>query len=215
MATYILEKIKIQNELEDLLSKTSGDNVSVVYDGKQTTLTSALASILTEIKNLPTSSGIDSKIDTKISAAIDTLIGGAPETYDTLKEIADYIASDTTATGALTSAIGNKVDKEEGKGISSNDFTDALLAKLNSLENTVVDDALSTTSKNPVQNKVINAALAGKSPTTHTHSAATKSVAGFMSAADKTRLDDIRGVRYGKSAPSDMEDGELFIRVVN
>ena len=50
-----------------------------------------------------------------------------------------------------------------------------------------VDDALSATSTNPVQNKVVTAAIntkAGKS-------AATQSAAGLMSAADKAKLDGI------------------------
>ena len=37
-------------------------------------------------------------------------------------------------TSAMNSALGNKVDKVAGKGLSSNDFTDALLAKLNGIE---------------------------------------------------------------------------------
>lgn len=48
-------------------------------------------------------------------------------------------------------------------------FTTALLEKLNGIatgaNKTVVDDALSSTSTNPVQNKVVNSALGGKVPT--------------------------------------------------
>lgn len=51
----------------------------------------------------------------------------------------------------------------------------------------VVDNALSLTSTNPVENKVITAALAGKAST----AAATQSAAGLMSAADKTKLDGL------------------------
>lgn len=215
MATqYIIEQIKVENELKDLLAKTNGDNVAVVYNGQTVTLTAALASILLEIQNLPTGSGIDAKI----SAAIDELVGGADSTMDTLKELADLISTNKSAAEALSSAIGNKVDKVTGKGLSTNDFTDALLSKLNAIEvgatKTVIDDALSTTSTNPVQNKVINNALAQKAPLSHTHAAATQAAAGFMSAADKKRVDTVRGVRYGSSAPSDMLNGELFIRVV-
>lgn len=50
-----------------------------------------------------------------------------------------------------------------------------------------VDNALSATSTNPVQNKVITAALAGKAGT----AAATTSANGLMSAADKKKLDGI------------------------
>lgn len=50
-----------------------------------------------------------------------------------------------------------------------------------------VDAALSLTSANPVQNKVITAALAGKAGT----AVATQSAAGLMPAADKTKLDGL------------------------
>ena len=50
-----------------------------------------------------------------------------------------------------------------------------------------VDNALSATSTNPVQNKAITAALAGKAGT----SVATTSSNGLMSKADKTKLDGI------------------------
>lgn len=67
---------------------------------------------------------------------------------------------------AINTALSGKVDKEDGKGLSSNDFTDTLLTKLNGIatgaNKTTVDSTLSTTSANPVQNKVINTALGTK-----------------------------------------------------
>lgn len=95
---------------------------------------------------------------------------------------------DTTARELLE----GKVDKVTGKGLSTNDFTDALLTKLNGIQagaevnaqadwnvtdsssdayirnkpiippGVTVDSALSSTSTNPVQNKIINSALDGK-----------------------------------------------------
>lgn len=132
---YILEQIKLEGELKDLLVKSDAENVAVTYNSKDTTLAAALAEIFTSITSLPTDAGIDGKI----SAAIDELIGGAPETYDTLKEIADYIEEHQDAADALTAAIGNKVDKEEGKGLSANDFTDALKAKLEALPESIAE----------------------------------------------------------------------------
>lgn len=61
-----------------------------------------------------------------------------------------------------------------------------------------MDDALSLDSTNPVQNKVVTAALAGKAST----ATATQSMAGLMSAADKAKLDDLAegsGVMYMSS----------------
>lgn len=176
---YILEKIKIEGVLQDIIAKSSAENVTVTYNGTEMTLAAALTAIYTSVTSLPTSDGVDSKI----SAAIDGLIGGAPETYDTLKEIADYIAAHKDVSDALSEAIGKKVDKVEGKGLSTEDFTTALKTKLEGLPESIVE--------------------------------ATAETAGLMSAADKTRLDGIRGVRYGTEAPADMKDGELFVRIVS
>ena len=90
--------------------------------------------------------------------------------------------------------LGNKVDKEIGKGLSTNDYTTTEKNKLAGIaegaNKTIVDSALSSTSTNPVQNKVVNAAIndlntlvgdtavatqittaiAGKADLKHTHS---------------------------------------------
>lgn len=79
----------------------------------------------------------DKTIVDYVQEKINDLIGGAPETYDTLKEIADYIASHKEVADALNAAIAGKADKD------------------------------------------------------HTHAAATQSAAGFMSAADKKKLDGV------------------------
>lgn len=129
----ILEKIRIEGVLQDIIAKSDGENVSVSYNGEEMTLASALASIYASVTSLPTSEGVDSKI----SAAVSDLIGGAPETYDTLKEIADYIAAHKDVSDALNEAIGNKVDKVEGKGLSTEDFTTALKEKLENLPESI------------------------------------------------------------------------------
>lgn len=80
-----------------------------------------------------------SAMNTAISTAISNLIDGAPETYDTLKEIAEYIASDKTAMDTLNDAIGKKANKAttlEGYGI-----TDSMTA---TQINKAIQDALAT-----------------------------------------------------------------------
>lgn len=57
------------------------------------------------------------------------LVDSAPETMDTLKELADAIEAHQDVTDALNAAIGNKVDKVEGKGLSTNDLTNDLKSK--------------------------------------------------------------------------------------
>lgn len=64
---------------------------------------------------------------------------------------------------ATTTQLDTKVDKVTGKGLSTNDYTTEEKTKLSNIEDgankTVVDTALSSTSTNPVQNKVINTKL--------------------------------------------------------
>lgn len=55
--------------------------------------------------------------------------------------------------------LAGKVDKVEGKGLSTNDFSNEAMTKLNGIQEgatkTIVDTALNTQSTNPVQNKVV------------------------------------------------------------
>lgn len=67
--------------------------------------------------------------DTKVA----NLVGSAPETMDTLEEVAAAIAAHQDVTDALNAAIGNKVDKVSGKGLSTNDYTTAEKNKLSGI----------------------------------------------------------------------------------
>lgn len=60
--------------------------------------------------------------DTKVA----NLVGAAPEILDTFEEVAEAIQNNETVVDALNDAIGNKVDKVAGKGLSTNDLTNAL-----------------------------------------------------------------------------------------
>lgn len=66
----------------------------------------------------------------------------------------------------LQTVVDGKVDKETGKVLSTNDYTTAEKNKLAGISTgankTIVDTALSSTSTNPVQNKVVNTALEAK-----------------------------------------------------
>lgn len=63
----------------------------------------------------------------------------------------------------LTEKVDNKVDKENNKGLSTNDYTTAEKSKLSAIEvganKTIVDNKLSDTSDNPVANSAIYAEL--------------------------------------------------------
>ena len=94
---------------------------------------------------------------------------------------ASTVAASQSANGLMSAADKKKLD-----GISSGATA------------VTVDSSLSSTSTNPVQNKVINNALAGKAST----AAVTTSAAGLMSAADKTKLDGIASGANAYSHPS-------------
>lgn len=90
-------------------------------------------------------------------------------TYDGTSNVSAAVA--TQGVSGLMSASDKK--KLDGIATGANKIT--------------VDTTLSSTSTNPVQNKVINSALSGKAST----SVATTNTNGLMSAADKTKLDGI------------------------
>ena len=96
---------------------------------------------------------------------------------------------------AVRSLVSGKVDKVSGKELSSNDYTDAEKTKLAGIatgaNKTTVDSALSSSSANPVQNKVVNAALAGKADSDHTHAQYLQSV----STQEITAGDDLNDYR--------------------
>lgn len=131
------------------------------------------------------------------------------------------LVGDTAVSTQITNAVANKVDKVSGKGLSTNDYTTAEKNKLSGIDTgankTIVDNVLSTTSTNPVQNKVVNTAIsnlntlvgnksvssqistaiASKADTGHTH---TKSEVGLGN-VDNT-ADANKSVKYATSAGS-------------
>lgn len=83
-----------------------------------------------------------SQTDQRITSKVAEIVSDAPEDFDTLKELSDWIANHEDSAAAMnsaiaanTAAIAGKVDKVSGKGLSANDFTDADKSKLDSLEN--------------------------------------------------------------------------------
>lgn len=191
-AKYILEQIKIEGAMQDLITKSDGENVKVVYDGTTQTLSEALTAIFTAVSALPSTADVNSAVST----AINNLIDGAPETYDTLKEIATYLEGHATEYQALQQLVATKVTAVNGKGLSTEDFTTAFKNKLTALPD------ISATDVENWNNKAPNAE-------------ATQSQKGLMSASDKKRVDEVGGVWFGETAPEGMRNGDLFIKVVS
>ena len=114
---YTDEKIKdlptgdSSNAVELITEHNSAENAHEDIRNAIPTKTSDL----TNDSNFITSSDVD----TKISALVDS----APETLDTLNELAEALGDDPNFATTIANQIGNKVDKIEGKGLSTNDYT--------------------------------------------------------------------------------------------
>lgn len=71
---------------------------------------------------------VEEYVDEKITKIIDS----APDTLNTLNELAAALGDDPNFATTIASQIGNKVDKVPGKGLSTNDFTNAYKTKVDS-----------------------------------------------------------------------------------
>lgn len=117
---------------------------------------------------------------------------------------------------ATAADLGGKVDKVAGKGLSANDYTNADMAKLagvaeqatkNATDAALRDRASHTGAQAIGTVTGLQTALDGKAPSSHTHSAASNAAAGFMSAADKEKLDGVAA-----SATANATDAALRAR---
>lgn len=147
----------VEGVLTDLMLKTTAAQVEV---SEGVTLADKIQTILTAIDGKAATShthviadvtGLDDKLatlatteamNTAISAAIDELIDGAPDTYDTLKEIATYITEHEDVVTALNAAIGNKADTSVVTALS--DKVTALEGKAHEHANKNILDTVST-----------------------------------------------------------------------
>ena len=170
----------VNGQVTELYPKTVAENVFAASG-------TDLETLLTTIPTTETVNGL-------ISDAIDDLINGAPATYDTLKEIADWIATHQSEYEALIAAIAGKVDKVTGKDLSTNDFTDAYKTKLDGIEANANAYVLPQASASTLGGVKVGDNLAIDSSTgvlSGNYSAATTSANGLMSSADKSKLDGI------------------------
>lgn len=109
----------------------------------------------------------------RIAIALENILNKIVDTSRASNIDYDNTESDLTADkvqGAIDELAEEKVDKVTGKGLSTNDYTTADKNKLAGIEaeanKTVVDSAMSDSSTNPLQNKVITAELAGTTTAT-------------------------------------------------
>ena len=110
---------KIESLVGDVADDVSGLSSTVsTLSGQVSTLSGDVSGLESAVAAKPdiddeapsaTTVYSSSETEAKIQAAIDALIGNAPQALDTLQEIADALADDDDAISALTTQVGNKV----------------------------------------------------------------------------------------------------------
>ena len=113
---------KLDNVLYELMPMTNSDMVYVDCHYSET-----LTERLWDIGELLSR---DRSQISNLQDAFDEVLEGAPSTFNTFKEVWDYVNINGDPKSALIQLIDSKVDKEEGKGLSTHDLTDVLYAKL-------------------------------------------------------------------------------------
>lgn len=74
-----------------------------------------------------------------VTQKISKLVNSAPETLDTLNEIAAALHNDSNFATTIITQLGTKVDKVEGKQLSTEDFTTAFKTSLENLLKEIKD----------------------------------------------------------------------------
>ena len=213
---------KIGGVLKDLMVKTSADQVFIddsttlaakltelanALDGKAAATHTHAQADVTGLEDALTARPTTEAMNAAISTAISGLINGAPETYDTLKEIADYIDAHQDVVDALNASIGSKADasvvatlQETVTAIKT--VTDSLgaLATKNSVAESDLDEVLKAK---------INAAAEGN------HSHDNKTVLDGITADLVTAWNGKSAIHYSATQPDTLAEGDLWVQLVD
>ena len=213
---------KIDGVLKDLMVKTSADQVFIddsttlaakltelveALDGKAAATHTHTQADVTGLDDALTARPTTEAMNAAISTAISGLINGAPETYDTLKEIADYIDAHQDVVDALNASIGSKADasvvatlQETVKAIKT--VTDSLgaLATKDSVAESDLDESLKAK---------INAAAEGN------HSHDNKTVLDGITADLVTAWNGKSTVYYSATQPVGLAEGDLWVQLID
>lgn len=213
---------KIGGVLKDLMVKTTADQVFIddsttlaakltelvnALDGKAAATHTHAQADVTGLEDALTARPTTEAMNAAISTAISGLINGAPETYDTLKEIADYIDAHQDVVDALNASIGSKADasvvatlQETVTAIKT--VTDSLgaLATKNSVVESDLDEALKAK---------INAAAEGN------HSHDNKTVLDGITADLVTAWNEKSTIYYSAAQPAKLAEGDLWVQLID
>ena len=169
-------------------------------------------------------------VDDAAAAAAAKIVDSAPDTLNTLNLLAEALGDDPKFATTIATQIGTKVDKVDGKGLSTNDYTTAEKTKLNGIASgaevnqnafatvKVGNTSIASGSKTATltlaagSNITLTPDATGKKVTIvakdTTYPEASQSAHGLMSASDKTKLDSI-------VAEADVSDEEIASMITN
>lgn len=186
----------IEGTLYQIMVKTVGEQV---WLDDTTTLSEKLAEMIEAINLRAKSADVTVEIENAVQAAVNDLIGGAPETYDTLQEIAAYIEAHKEVADALSAAIGNKADASTVANLQAAISALGSLAQKNKVSESDLDQAL--------KDKV-NAASQGN----HSHS--NKAVLDGITAETITKWNSKAKLYVASSQPSGITNYDIWIQPI-
>ena len=141
------------------------------------------------IKNKPTIPSTDGLASTTyVDNRVAGIVNSAPETLDTLNELATALGNDPNFATTVANQIGTKVDKVDGKGLSTNDLTNTLKANYDTAytHSQSTHAPVNAQKNSDITKAEIEAKLIGNI-TTHTHNqylTEHQSLTGYAKTAD-------------------------------
>lgn len=207
---------KLAEIIADLALKATKTELTDGLAGKANSSHTHAQADVTGLEDALTARPTTTAMNEAISTAISNLIDGAPETYDTLKEIAEYIASDKTAMDTLNAAIGKKADK--ATTLAGYGITDSMTA---TQINQAIQDALAAATGGESAADVKVALDNYKT----SNDARVKAIEDdYLKAADKTALQsnidaakEIANAKskiyYSATEPAGLAEGDLWVHL--
>lgn len=207
---------KLASIIADLGTKATTDALTKGLAGKANSSHTHAQADVTGLEDALTARPTTEAMNTAISTAISDLINGAPETYDTLKEIADYIESHKSVETALNEAIGKKADK--ASTLAGYGITDAMTA---TAIQKAIEDALAIATGGESA-AAVKAALDTYKTSNDTRVKAIED--DYLKAADKTELQgnidaakEIANAKskiyYSATEPAGLAEGDLWFHL--
>lgn len=207
---------KLASIIADLGTKATTEALTTGLAGKANSSHTHVQADVTGLEDALTARPTTEAMNTAISTAISNLINGAPETYDTLKEIADYIESHKSVETALNEAIGKKADK--ATTLAGYGITDAMTA---TAINKAIEDALATATGGESA-AAVKAALETYKTSNDTRVKAIED--DYLKAADKTALqgsintvsevaNSKSKIYYSATEPAGLAEGDLWFHL--